>query len=249
MRLTVLGCAGTFPGPSSPCSAYLVESAGFRLLVDVGTGAIGALQRCGELLGVDAALVSHLHADHFLDLVSYSYARRYHPAHPLPPLPVFAPTGTRRRLCRVYEHPPRDGLAEVYDFRLTTAPSRVEIGPFAVDLALTNHPIECHGMRIHADGRTLAYSADSGESEALVELARDADVFLCEAAFPDGADNPPDIHLTGGQAGAHAARAGVGRLLLTHLVAWGDETATVDAASRGYPGPVTAVRSCVTYDI
>ena len=85
MRLTVLGCAGTFPGPLSGCSSYLVEQDGFRLLLDAGNGAVSALQRAADLLAVDAVLLSHLHADHCLDLVAYSYARRYHPEGPLPP--------------------------------------------------------------------------------------------------------------------------------------------------------------------
>ncbi len=103
MRLTVLGCAGTFPGPRSGCSSYLVEHDGFRLLLDAGNGAVGALQRHGGLLDLDAVLLSHLHADHCVDLVAYAYARIYPPAGPPPPLPVYGPGGTEERLVRVFD--------------------------------------------------------------------------------------------------------------------------------------------------
>ena len=116
MRLTVLGCSGTYPGPDSPCSGYLVEHDGFRLVVDLGPGALGPLQRSIDLLDIDAVYVSHLHADHCTDLVGLSYARRYHPDGLPPPLPVWGPAGLGDRLCQVFEVPPPDRLAKVYDF-------------------------------------------------------------------------------------------------------------------------------------
>src|SRR5690348_3144956 len=88
VQLTILGCSGTFPGPTSPCSSYLFEAEGYRLLVDVGNGATGSLQACCDLLDIDAIVVSHLHGDHYLDLINYTYVRRYHPRGTPPPLPV-----------------------------------------------------------------------------------------------------------------------------------------------------------------
>src|SRR3982751_987834 len=102
MRLTVLGCAGSFPGPESPCSAYLVEADGFRLLMDFGTGSLSALQRYCGLHSVDAILLSHLHCDHILDACSYVVVRRYNPSGPLPRLPLYGPSGTAERLSTVY---------------------------------------------------------------------------------------------------------------------------------------------------
>ncbi|GAC1323430.1 MAG: MBL fold metallo-hydrolase [Mycobacteriales bacterium] len=247
MRLTVLGCAGTFPGPDSPCSSYLLEQDGFRLLIDMGNGAMSNLQRCGELFGVDAVVLSHLHADHCLDLVSYAYARHYHPDGAAPRIPVYGPGGTEARLNQVYGSP-RRGLGEVYDFRAAT-PGTFALGPFEVTLARVNHPVECYGVRLQAGGRTFAYSADTGVSEPLVELARNADLFLCEASFLDGTDHPDDVHLTGRQGGEHATLAGAHRLLLTHLVAWGDEQRSLADAASTYAGPLELARACMTYDI
>ena len=105
-------------------------------------------------------------------------------------------------------------------------------------------------MRIEHDGRALAYSADSAPCDALIRLAQGADAFLCEASYLDGVDNPPDLHLTGREAGEHATKAGVGRLLLTHLVAaWGSEAMTYDAAATTFAGPIDVVRPGARYDI
>jgi ribonuclease BN (tRNA processing enzyme) len=247
MRLTVLGCAGTFPSPDSGCSGYLVEHDGFRLLLDAGNGAIGALQRHIGIFDLDAVLLSHLHADHCVDLVAYSYARRYHPQRPAR-LPVYGPYGTQDRLCQVFDHRPDDGLAEVYDFHTTGAGSR-DIGPFRIDLTPTAHPIECYALRVSAGGRSLTYSADTGPTDNLVEAARGTDLFLCESTWLEDSPRPPNLHLTAREAGEHAARAGVGRLTLVHTTAYLDQDAYVAQAARAYDGPLERATPGATYDV
>jgi ribonuclease BN (tRNA processing enzyme) len=249
MRLTVLGCAGTFPSAHSGCSSYLVEHDGFRLLLDVGNGSIGALQQACGLLGPDAAVVSHLHGDHFLDLVTYTYARRYHPDGAAPRLPLYGPSEIRAGLNSAYARDAAELLDAVYDFRPVTANATLEIGPFAVELARVNHPVETYGMRVSAGGRTLAYSADTAATEELIRLASGADLFLCEASYQDGDDNPPDIHLTGREAAEHADRAGVGHLLLTHLVSWNDEGRTLSEARGVFSGEIGVARPLESYDL
>ncbi|HWB66122.1 MAG TPA: MBL fold metallo-hydrolase [Mycobacteriales bacterium] len=249
MKLTVVGMSGTFPGPHSGCSSYLVEHDGFRLLLDVGNGSTGALQDICGLLGPDAVMVSHLHGDHFLDLITYTYARRYHPDGQPPLLPVFGPSDLREHVLGAYGRDVNELLDSVYDFRPVKDGSHVSIGPFEVDLQLVVHPVETYAMRVATDGRTLTYSADCGPCGSLVDIARGADVFLCEASYLDGDDNPPDIHLTGREAAEHAMRAGVGRLLLTHLVPWGDETRTMTEATAGYDGDVAIARVRDVHDV
>lgn len=248
MRLTILGCSGTYPGPASACSSYLVESDGFRLVLDAGNGSMGELQRHCDIRDVDAVLLSHLHGDHCLDLVATSYARRYHPEGMPPKLPVYGPINTQERLCGAFERWPDDSLADIYDFR-TIGPGRVNVGPFRVDLARMAHPVEAYGARITAAGRTLTYSGDTGPCERLVRLARGSDLFLCEASFLENEDNPPDLHLTGRQAGDHAARAEVERLVLTHLVPWGDVERTFSEARGAYGGDLTIARTGAVYEV
>ncbi len=249
MRMTVLGCAGSFPSADSACSSYLVEAEGFGLLVDFGTGALSALQCYADLRRVDAILLSHLHCDHILDACSYVVVRRYAPDGPYPRLPVYGPARVAQRLAAAYGSPDEGPLDDVYAFHTLTA-GTFPVGPFTLTVERVNHPVETYGVRIEHGGRVLAYSADTAPCDALIRLAQRADVFLCEASYLDGEENPPDLHLTGREAGEAAAKADVGRLLLTHLVgAWGNPTATLDAATASFPGPVRLVRPGDTYEI
>ena len=248
MRVTVLGCSGTFPGPDSPCSGYFLESAGYRLVVDLGAGASGPLQRHIDLLDIDAVYVSHLHADHCIDLVALSYARRYHPRGVPPRLPVYGPPGTARRVRQAFESPPVDGLLDGYDFHEVSA-GTLTLGPFSVRTAVMTHPVECHGLRVEADGRTLAYSGDTGSCDALVELARDVDLFLCEASWPSTPEPPAGMHLTGREAGEHARRAGARRLVLTHVLPFHDPAVLPAEARQTYGGPVELAACGVVYEL
>jgi ribonuclease BN (tRNA processing enzyme) len=248
MRLTVLGCAGSFPGPESACSAYLVEAEGFRLLVDFGSGSLSALQRYAGLHAVDAILLTHLHCDHILDAVSYVVVRRYAPGGPCPPLPVYAPAGAPERIASAYSQD-GEGVEDVYTF-YGLQPGSFPIGPFTVTVDRVNHPVETYGVRLQHGSRTLCYSSDTAPCEALLRLAHGVDVFLCEASYLDGVENPPDLHLTGREAGEIATKAGVGRLLLTHLVAaWGSEAQTYEAAAASFAGPIEVVRAGARYEI
>lgn len=250
MRLTVLGCAGTFPGPDSPCSSYLLEHEGYRLMIDMGNGAAGNLQRCGDVLALDAVVVSHLHGDHCLDLVSYAYARHYDPRQPagsLPRLPVYGPATLHDRLAQAFDKPRPDMVDNTYDVQVVGG-EPLELGPFRLTFARTNHPVETYAVRADAGGRGLVYSADTGVCEDLVALARGADLFLCEASYLDGVDNPPGIHLTGGEAADHATRAEVDRLMLTHLVPWYDPATVLEQAS-GFGGRLERARPCTAYDV
>jgi ribonuclease BN (tRNA processing enzyme) len=248
MRLTVLGCAGSFPGPEAACSAYLLEAEGFRLLIDFGSGSLSALQRYSDLNAIDAILLTHLHCDHMLDACQYIVVRRYDPAGPRPPVPVYAPLGAAERISAAYS-PENDAIDDVYTF-YGLQPGTFPLGPFTVTVDRVNHPVETYGVRVEQAGKIFTYSADTAPCEALLRLAAGADLFLCEASYLDGADNPPGLHLTGGEAGEAATKADVSRLLLTHLVpAWVSEASIVDAAVAAYAGPVEVVRPGARYDL
>jgi ribonuclease BN (tRNA processing enzyme) len=249
MRLTVLGCAGSFPAPDSPCSAYLLEADGFGLLLDFGAGSLSGLQRYATLTSVDAILLSHLHADHVLDAANYVVVRRYAPDGPYPPVPLYAPAGAAQRLAGAYGSVGEGPLSDVYEFH-DLATGTLSIGPFALNVDRMNHPVETYGVRIEHGGKVLAYSADTAPCDALNRLAQGADLFLCEASYDEGADNPPDLHMTGRDAGEAATKAGVARLVLTHLVpAWVSEARVVEAAAAVYPGPIDVARAGGQYEL
>jgi ribonuclease BN (tRNA processing enzyme) len=249
VRVTVIGCSGSFPGPESPASCYLVEADGFSLLLDLGNGAVGALQRFHDVLDIDAICITHLHPDHCLDLCVYWIARTYCPGGPAPRIPVYGPSGTAEHMIKAYELEPNPGMRDTFDFRgLEPGPSK--IGPFRVTTARMNHPVEAYGLRIEHGGRTLTYSGDSGPCPELVDLARGADLFLCEAAFVQRPGLPPDMHLTGREASDHASKAGVRTLVLTHLLPWNDPQQTMDEAMKGdFRGPIELARVGAVYEL
>ncbi|MBI1379079.1 MAG: MBL fold metallo-hydrolase [Frankiales bacterium] len=234
MRLTVVGCSGSYPGPDSPASCYLVEHDGHRIVLDLGNGAFGALQRHVDPLDVDAVVLSHLHADHCLDLTSYYVWRRYRPEGPAHVIPVLGPTGTHQRMVRAYDLPPEPGMLGEFEFRDHVPVT--ELGPFRVSTVRVAHPVEAYAVRVEAGGRSLVFSGDTGECDALVEIATGTDLALFEASLLDRHEIPPGLHLTGRQAAEHAVRAGAGRLVLTHLVPWTPREETEAEARAAYDG-------------
>ncbi|SDY88441.1 Ribonuclease BN, tRNA processing enzyme [Geodermatophilus africanus] len=246
MRLTVVGCSGSGPGPASPASCYLVEHDGFRVVLDLGNGSFGALQALADPDTVDAVYLSHLHADHCLDVAPFVVWHRYSGLATKPRVPLFAPVGAERRLALAYDAD-GDGLTDVFDF-VPVGAGRLELGPFTAMLVRTAHPVECYAIRLTADGRSLVYTGDTGASAAVVELARGADVLLSEAAHPDVPGLPQDLHLTGREAGEHAAAAGVVRLLLTHVPAWVDPAGQLAGARAVFPAAELVVPGA-TYDV
>ena len=251
MRLTVIGASGSYPGPDSPASCYLLEAEHegrtWRVLVDLGSGALGVLQRHIDPVSVDAVLLSHLHADHCLDLCGFYVLRKYHPTGPQPRIPVWGPEGTAVRMAKAYDLDEDPGMNEEFDFQPYAG--RMEIGPFTVTATEVAHPVTAYGLRIEADGRVLAYSGDTGTCDSLVATARDADLFLCEASFLEGHSNPPDLHLTGAEAGRMATDARARRLVLTHVPPWHDPQVMLHEAATRYDGPLELAEPGKTYDV
>ena len=251
MRLTVIGCSGSYPGPGSPASCYLVEAEHegrvWRVLLDLGSGALGALHRYVDPLSIDAVLLSHLHADHCLDLCGYYVMRKYHPTGAQPRIPVWGPPGTADRMARAYDLPADPGMHHEFDFHEWADP--IELGPFTVTPIPVAHPVAAFGLRVSTGSSTLAYTGDTGPTAVLDDLARDVDLFLAEASFRTGDPNPPDLHLTGSDGGAIAARAGAKLLVLTHVPPWFDPADALAAARAAYDGPLELARAGAVYEI
>ncbi|MDP2774039.1 MAG: MBL fold metallo-hydrolase [Nocardioides sp.] len=252
MRMTVVGCSGSYPGPDSCASCYLLEAEWegrtFRILVELGNGALGQLQRYADPLTIDAVLFSHLHADHCLDLCGYYVMRKYHPTGPQPRIPVWGPPGTAERMARAYDLPLDPGMTEEFDFR-TYDESPFMVGPFEITPLAVDHPVDAFGLRIAADGVTIGYSGDSGPCEGLDHVAEDVDLLLAEASFRSGDDNPPNLHLTGTDCGDVAARSRARRLVLTHIPPWFDKQTALAEARAVYDGPIELAHPGVVYEL
>ncbi|MFP5022694.1 MBL fold metallo-hydrolase [Pseudonocardia phyllosphaerae] len=261
MRLIVLGCSGSGPGPGSPASGYLVEAGTVRLTLDLGNGTLGALQRHADPWALDAVVFSHLHPDHCSDFASLVVHRRYHPRPPYDPtlskLPVHAPAGAAQRFAAAYAPSAAElattDLTDVFDFHDLTEDTVVRLGrdddPVVVTAFGVDHPCETYALRVEHGGRSLVYSGDTGPTPNLVTAARGTDLFLCEASWPHTDDMPGGVHLSGRQAGEHAAAAGVGKLLLTHVPAWYDAAELAVEAKAAFDGPVDVVHDGGVYDV
>ncbi|MBD7917755.1 MBL fold metallo-hydrolase [Cellulomonas sp. Sa3CUA2] len=262
MRLLVLGCAGSFPGPGSAASSYLVQAEDadgrtWSALLDLGNGALGALQRWGDPAALDVVALSHLHADHVADMAVLGVYRRYHPGGALPRVAVHGPEGTRERL----GHMSGDDLAahtgEQFDVRVWRAGEQVVVGPLTLEAVPVDHPVPAFGIRVTGPSEgdptrrvTLAYSGDTDASPGLEDLATAADLLLAEAAFVEGRDDHVrGIHLTGRRAGEAAARGGARSLVLTHVPAWNDPAVALAEARAVYDGPVTLASPGTTYPL
>ncbi len=254
MKVTVVGCSGSFAGPDSPASCYLVQADdGVRtwsVVLDLGNGALGVLQRHLALDDLDAVVLSHLHPDHCVDLCGLYVSRRYRPEGPYPtPLPVHGPRGTAERMARVYGLP-GDGMEGEFDFRTVTDRAPFAVGPLRLTPFGVNHPVEAYGYRVEADGAVLAYTGDTDADPALTDLLRDADLALLDSAFVDGRDEAKDIHLSGRRAAeAAVAAGGVKRFVLTHLPPWNDPEVCRAQAAAVWPGDVELAACGATYTL
>ncbi|MBD8078022.1 MBL fold metallo-hydrolase [Cellulosimicrobium arenosum] len=265
MRLVTVGCSGSFAGPTSPASSYLVqvpaavaaaaghEARDWNVVLDLGNGALGALQHHLDPLDLDAVALSHLHPDHFVDVCGLYVYLRYHPERGsvrtgVPSrLPVLGPSATGRRIDAAYGAEPGEGLGGELDVRTWEPGVPVRIGPLTLEPYRVFHPVEAYGVRVTGPSSVrpgeqvvLAYTGDTDACDGVVDLARDADLLLSEAAFHEGRDDGVErgIHLTGRRAGEVATAAGARRLVLTHLPAWNDPGRALAEARGTYAGPV-----------
>jgi ribonuclease BN (tRNA processing enzyme) len=252
MKLTVLGCSGSVPGPDSPASGYLLTAPGAPpLVLDLGGGSFGALQAHVDP-AAPTVLLSHLHADHCLDVTGLVVWRRHHPSPPAGRSTVYAPAGAAHRLgaAGAEQGGEVDDVCDVLDVREWDTGHQLRIGSWRVRVARVEHPCEAYGMRITDQaGATLVYTGDTGACDAVLELARDADVLLAEASWTHAPGRPVGVHLSGTQAGALARDAGVGRLLLTHIPPWTSVKAVAAEAAAEFDGPVHAVRAREVHDL
>lgn len=253
VRLTVLGCSGSVAGPHSAASGYLLTAEGSPpIVIDFGGGVLGALQRYADPRSV-VVLLSHLHADHCLDVPGLLVWRRYSPGPVGERGIMYGPVGTARRIGAASAEVPGeiDDLSDTMDLRTWVEGQSVQIGDLTITPTSVHHPPESFGLRVTtSDGAVLAYSGDTAVCDGVVQLARDADVFLCEASWEHDPENrPPGLHLSGREAGEIAERAGVKRLLLTHIPPWTSREAVIAEARAAFSGPVHAVSAYESFDI
>ncbi len=254
MRITVLGKSPAWQDAGGACSGYLVEQGDSRLLLDCGNGVFAKLRAACDFTTVEAVVISHMHADHFIDLVPYSYALAYsHQARAAGCRPrLHVPPGGRETLRRVTgAWDAEDLIEQAFDVREYEAGREVEVGPLRLDFHEVPHFIRTHAVRVRDVGAasTFAYGADCRPNDEIVAFARDADVLLLEATLERPEEGGDRGHLTPGEAGEHARRAGARRLVLTHFSADHDADEARAEAERAFGGPVELAREGAAYTV
>jgi ribonuclease BN (tRNA processing enzyme) len=230
LRITVLGKSPSWQDAGGACSGYLVQEGDFALLLDCGNGVFSKLRHFCDYVDVGAVLISHVHADHVLDLVPFSYALTYAPRQQ--PVPVagwpgtaeparphlWAPVGsgeTFRHIVGCWGN--EDLIDKAFDLHEYDAPDELEVGPFRVRFCEMPHYMPAYAIDLAANGSRLTYSSDCAPNDQLVSFAHDTDMLLIEATLPRPERDGVRGHLTPQEAGEHGRRAAAHRLVLTHF--------------------------------
>ena len=232
------------PRPGSACSSYLIRTSATGVLFDLGPGAVGKLQLTIDLARLDAIVVSHMHPDHFFDLVPLRYGLKYGAAAGERQVPLWVPPGGSAVLAELADLVGRGAHPHFFDDAYVVRefdPARpLQIGDLRLRFCLTRHYIPAFSVRAEYNGGSITYSADTGPCDAVVERARNSSLFLCEAALGLGSEDGERGHSNAYEAGEMAAHAGVDRLVLTHYPAQFATGDLVADAGRAFAGPIVA---------
>jgi ribonuclease BN (tRNA processing enzyme) len=264
MRITVLGKSPSWQDAGGACSGYLLSDGETTLLLDCGNGVFAKLRQYADYAQVDAILISHLHADHILDLVPYAYALTYAPRQQ--PVPVAGYPGTdnpaRPRLIApggatrcfrtlVGSWGNEDLIDKAFALEEYDPAESLEVGTLRARFKEVPHFTTTYAIDFGAEGGAgrFTYGADCRPGEALVEIARDTDLLFVEATLPRPERSGDRGHMTPAEAGDHARRAGAKRVVLTHISDELDEDVARNEASEAYGGPVEVAREGATYEV
>ena len=241
LSVTLLGCSGTYAGPGNACSGYLVRDDDTSVWVDCGPGTLANLQEHVSFDSLDAVVVSHHHPDHWLELPVFRNAVKY--GSERTSVPVYG-TSDLRHVCEAVVD---DGTEPTFEWHRIADGDVVGIGSLTFTFSRTDHPVETLAMRVDAGGRSLGYSSDTAPGWSLEALGPGLDLALCEATLLSHQEGMAP-HMSGREAGASAARAGVGRLVITHLWPTSDPADHLREAAEAFGGPVEVAEVNRRYD-
>jgi ribonuclease BN (tRNA processing enzyme) len=238
--LDIVGAGPAYTNrPGATGAAYLVRHGMTAILLDLGQGAFPRLASLLDPASLDAVLISHLHPDHFIDLVPLRHYLRWGPGHPRR-VRVIGPGDLDARLDALHAEPGfSSGALDVEPIVAGVTP----IGSMEVEAARVTHSGESYGFRVSgATGPGLVYSGDCGRAEDLDPLIQAGDTLLCEVSFGPGPVPADAAHLDAPAVGRLANRTRVGQVLLTHLLMGLDVDETIAEVRRAYGGPVAFVQ-------
>jgi ribonuclease BN (tRNA processing enzyme) len=260
LRVTVLGKSPSWQDAAGACSGYLAQEQGTSLLLDCGNGVLAKLRSVCDYVHVDAVVISHMHADHFLDLVPFSYALRYGPqsvpvagwpgtATPARPR-LYLPAGGGELLRRVVSCWGQDDLIDTAFAVHEYAPGDVlSVGSLAVRFCEVPHYVVTFAVELSGNRARFTYGADCRPNDQLVRFATDTDMLLIEATLPRPERDGTRGHLTAHEAGEHGLRAGARRVVLTHYSDELDPELIRAEGADGFGGPVDLAADGAVYTV
>lgn len=230
MKVTVLGSCAAWPEAGRACAGFLVEHGGFRLVMDLGFGTLPRLLALCPDGAVDAVAVTHRHSDHCVDLNGLLRVRHYG-TRTFDRIPLYCPPDV---VALVDGLEPAPRLTELFDVH--ALPGRYRVGPFELTGTALPHHVPNAGLRVASPDRTLVYTGDTGPSDILAELGRDADLFIMDATYQGDSDD--EHNLSAADAGRWAGRAGAQRLMLTHFWPGHDRDVSRRQAGAHFTGEI-----------
>lgn len=265
MRLRIVGCTGSMSGPRAAASSYLVQAEGvdpstggertWNVVLDLGPGSFGQLWRHVDPCDLDAVVFSHCHADHMGDVISLHVHRRWGPGRGHGRIVVAGPDQVLDRVRQVDGVGEEEDYSTEFDIRTLRAGEPLVVGPLTLTPSTAWHTVPAFGLRVDGPSEqdaasrvTLFYTGDTDACDTIVEGARGVDLLLSEAGFTR-ADSPRGIHLTGERVADVAKRAGVGRVVLTHIQPWTDPRVVVDEVRTGWEGPLDVASAGQLYSL
>lgn len=263
MQITVLGKSPSWQDADGACSGYLVQQDGYALVLDCGNGVFSKLRRHRDYVDIDAVLISHLHADHFLDLVPFSYALTYAPRqqpvpvagwpgtdHPARPT-LYAPTGatdTFRHIARCWGN--EDLIEQAFAIQEYRPGDEPNLGPLRTRFCEVPHYTRTFAVELStAGGQRFTFGADCRPNDQLVRFADRTDLLLIEATLPRPERTGQRGHLTPGEAGEHGRRAGAKRLVITHISDELDAEWAREQAAEAFSGEVEVAHEGAVYTV
>jgi ribonuclease BN (tRNA processing enzyme) len=253
VQVTVLGKSPSWQDAAGACSGYLVRHEGFTLLLDCGNGAFGRLRADLDYAAVDAVVITHLHADHFFDLVPFSFALT-HGVRPDPPHPeLYGPPDSERCFSAVGDLLSNESLITgAFVVREYDPAAALSLGPLQVRFREVPHYVRTHAVRVSAPGSAageVTFGADCGPNDALPRFAAGSDLMVVEATLREPDVSRPRGHLTAREAGEHGRAAGARRLVLTHFSDELDPGWVRAEGEDGYEAAVELAAEGAVYEI